>query len=727
MKKILKKYVRRYFVPALILLVVLSTVGVNLVFAKYASNKDDTVNVSVSSYSGEISVALRDGETATEFAPHNIKLIPGNTYEYDPYVYISNNAADRNCYLFVKVEEIGGTAKVAGKNYGFSDFIDYKIDESWTCGDGTSIPSNVYYREVPANTTAYYNVFKNDSVNIKESAPELGFLSLLTAEAPAFGIRLYALEITELEATDSASAWNWLMLQEATDSESEGGEGGATPEPDYDFNGAEYNIYARGERHENLWCTASPNTIVEKAASVRNLAIEQEYNVKIKNVGIDGQGNFLTMLENGAKVDETSVDLIVPDYYFFFEHMGYLRDLRAIEELDFSQSYWDPVWNDTLSYNGRQYKCVGNATPDLEENFMVAFFNTETVKTLGIDPYDMVRKDTWTLDEVHSIAKRFMTMHAEDNANVALASTKLHSLSVSTDGSGNKTTTVYLFRHYNAYDMSNEGVKAILFASGLRLSEKAEDGTLRLIADSDTANYDRQERARCFAGDKMADYKITFNAEYDEAAVRANLTAELVDPMRTNTSPGRFVRPATERAQETEKNNALKEGRTFLSVRWLGAGGQLNNDSFTNYGFVPLPKYDADADYVSYQYGISPFAIPVNSPDPVKSAVILDAMNRMSDDFALSTWNFASPGENINANDDLKEMMGIIRGGVYAEFLSYMSGYDGMDIYEAFYDCTYDPNKNINYEMDKALKTYDIAIANIMQIYFGASTTTASE
>jgi hypothetical protein len=227
--------------------------------------------------------------------------------------------------------------------------------------------------------------------------------------------------------------------------------------------------------------------------------------------------------------------------------------------------------------------------------------------------------------------------------------------------------------------------------------------------------------------DHLEDYKVTLTGGVSSENLASALTNEVADVMRKDTSAGRYVRPATERSQEEARTVAIVEGRTLFSVRWLGAGGQFNAKKFTNYGFVPLPKHSEKSDYVSIQYGISPFAIPVASRDPVKSAVILNAMNRESGTYDMALWNYASPNGNISANSDLLDMMKIIRGSFYADFDKIMYAYPGMDVYEAFNSCVFDNTKNINYELEKALKTYDLAIAEIMQIYYGAGVSTASE
>lgn len=91
---------------------------------------------------GDINIDL------TETLPENrqAKIIPGVDIAKDPKVTVKANS--EACWLFVKVEETGDF--VTGK-------VTYSVrtgDGNWTRGDGTKIPSNVYYREVNASTDA---------------------------------------------------------------------------------------------------------------------------------------------------------------------------------------------------------------------------------------------------------------------------------------------------------------------------------------------------------------------------------------------------------------------------------------------------------------------------------------------------------------------------------------------------------------------------------------------
>ena len=73
------------------------------------------------------------------------QLIPGTTYTKDPVVTVTADSED--CWLFVKFEENGNP----------STYLTYTSNltaaNGWTQGDGTKIPSNVWYRAVAKDAT----------------------------------------------------------------------------------------------------------------------------------------------------------------------------------------------------------------------------------------------------------------------------------------------------------------------------------------------------------------------------------------------------------------------------------------------------------------------------------------------------------------------------------------------------------------------------------------------
>ena len=136
----------------------------------------------------------------TETTGTSYKIIPGTDIKKDPKVTVKGGS--EACWLFVKVEETGTFV---------ADKVTYAIANGWTQGDGTEIPSNVYYREVSAEDAKtgvnYYVLagnatYPNGVITVsadltKENIPAVN---------PTLKITAYAVQQENI--ADAATAWS---------------------------------------------------------------------------------------------------------------------------------------------------------------------------------------------------------------------------------------------------------------------------------------------------------------------------------------------------------------------------------------------------------------------------------------------------------------------------------------------------------------------------------------
>ncbi len=98
-------------------------------------------------------------ETKTDF-----QMIPGHTIDKDPKVTVK--ADSEKCYVYVK----------AVKSENFDQYMEYKMDSSWTQGEGTGegkngVPTDVWFQIVGKNAEKdqYLTVIENNTVTVKSS------------------------------------------------------------------------------------------------------------------------------------------------------------------------------------------------------------------------------------------------------------------------------------------------------------------------------------------------------------------------------------------------------------------------------------------------------------------------------------------------------------------------------------------------------------------------------
>lgn len=154
---------------------------------------DKTASVTNTFTVGNIDITLT--ETTTDF-----KMIPGNTIAKDPKVTVK--AGSEACWLFVKIDE--------SANLG--DYISYTVDigaTAWSKGDGTSIPTNVYYRSVDATTAAagiIYSVLAGDEVTVKNTVTkeQMDAITAAPATAPTLTFTAYAVQAAGFSSAEEA-------------------------------------------------------------------------------------------------------------------------------------------------------------------------------------------------------------------------------------------------------------------------------------------------------------------------------------------------------------------------------------------------------------------------------------------------------------------------------------------------------------------------------------------
>ena len=132
-------------VLALVLVIAMSVAGTVAYLTHITDPITNTFTV------GNIDIGL--AETTTNF-----KMVPGCNIAKDPKVTVEANSED--CWLFVKIDE----------SRNLDSFISYAVANGWTQGDGTNIPSNVWYRPVEAATADQtFSVLAGDQVTVNNN------------------------------------------------------------------------------------------------------------------------------------------------------------------------------------------------------------------------------------------------------------------------------------------------------------------------------------------------------------------------------------------------------------------------------------------------------------------------------------------------------------------------------------------------------------------------------
>ena len=157
---------------------------------------------------GDINIKLEETDAtvaADGSATKEFKMIPGYTITKDPKVTVL--AGSEKCYLFVKVD----------KSTNFDTFMTYDMAAGWTQGDGTNIPSNVYYRVVETSTANQeFGVLKDNQVTVSGDVTKTMLKDLTEATQPTLTFTAYAVQLNKNNTTEFTAADAWAKVNPTT-------------------------------------------------------------------------------------------------------------------------------------------------------------------------------------------------------------------------------------------------------------------------------------------------------------------------------------------------------------------------------------------------------------------------------------------------------------------------------------------------------------------------------
>ena len=150
---------------SLVLVTMLAAVGGTLAWLV-----DTTNEVSNTFTIGNIDIDLTETANNGTNDGWTAELNPGSTYKKDPKVTVIKGSEE--CYLFVQVTE--PTSKENLLEYTlWKDLNPTQHSLTWTQGDGTNIPKNVWYTTITETLTAsgnlVINLLKDDQVKVSEN------------------------------------------------------------------------------------------------------------------------------------------------------------------------------------------------------------------------------------------------------------------------------------------------------------------------------------------------------------------------------------------------------------------------------------------------------------------------------------------------------------------------------------------------------------------------------
>ncbi|MBE6531832.1 MAG: hypothetical protein E7679_07105 [Ruminococcaceae bacterium] len=317
----------------------------------------------------------------------------------------------------------------------------------------------------------------------------------------------------------------------------------ATKLPDKDWEGKELLVIGvRNDVQEHfsnfeIARDELPDDVVGKAVWDRNNALKAKYNFVIKQELVeDMEKDLLGKYNTGTELYDLAFYAI--DGGFIHAQQGFLKDLREVEYVDLTHPSWNQYATEQLTISGRTFISTSDMTLKTLDTVYVTWYNREMARQNNLGQLeDMVKNNTWTLDNCYSILKGF----ADDADGDGSMGGKKDGFGLAAD--------------------SREHTYAFIVGGGYRLTTN-EDGDLKFV-EADEKTKGIIDKVAKFAYNK----DITMMAQtYGNDDSVWNLPADAF---------------AEERA-------LMRTGHLF-SMR----SRFLDMVQF-EFGYLPFPKYDAD-------------------------------------------------------------------------------------------------------------------------------------
>ena len=313
------------------------------------------------------------------------------------------------------------------------------------------------------------------------------------------------------------------------------------------------------------------NEPVNDAVYERNLAVEEELNIKIvsQEEHNSDQSVLMTEIANNIKSGAGDYDIVASACYVTVNEAlnGTFADLRQTKYMDFDKPYWSQGYNDVVEYRGAQYTATGSIVLSTFRFAFITTFNKRLFTEAQVTyPYDAVRNGEWTLDYQASLVPLFHS----DNDGVPDDKEDVYGF----------VTTSYISvdPYWSSCDVpiigkTSNGEYEMIFDSG-KLFDVAEK-VMALFYDTDGSTYVYEHYG---LDDEQNDIRIMFSVGHAAMATLRILELESGDMRRMEDEFGVLPMPKYDAAQKQYKT-LLHDQFTVMAVPTTVTGDRLDQMS----------------------------------------------------------------------------------------------------------------------------------------------------
>ena len=429
---------------------------------------------------------------------------------------------------------------------------------------------------------------------------------------------------------------------------------------DADFGGETFTIYMTTEASYEYAAEEQTGDVVNDAVYNRNQTVEELLNVDFDFVDQPGywgdRATFNATITNSILAGDGAFDLIsgVTVIVLPLAAEGYFLNAAELNYIDFDKPWWVQGMMDDLAIDGKLCGFIGDASLSLYKDLAVIFFNKQIAEDYNLpNPYDYVRQDNWNIETFGGMLKDISSDLNSDGK-----------LSWGDDMLGFMTNAVP-----NRAFMTATEMNIISYNNGTpefgTLSERSVDIFGRLYS--------------LF----MENENVIINPqdEYDVAT------------------------------QHFTEDKAL-----FMDALLRCADNMRNMKS--DFGILPYPKADENQSNYHTQIGTSTsmMFIPNTAKNPDMTAMVCEALSYYSMLNVVPTYYEIALKEKYTRDEDVKEMLEIIRSSATMDFTFAYS-----TMFEPFPNCLTEFRKgatnNIASTYDTNVTKWKATLEDILEKY----------
>mgnify|MGYP004634579741 FL=1 len=379
--------------------------------------------------------------------------------------------------------------------------------------------------------------------------------------------------------------------------------------PDKTFGGKEYRMYVSdvfGYRAwEDLFVEESGSEPISVAVFNRNEIIKEKYDIKISMV-VDEYLKYEQNIATNIKTDEDFADVLVSlgDNICRLYTQDVFYDLRSVPYLDFTMPWWDSGAVEAFTLGGYMPYGISDMTVNDIGVTGAVFFNKVLAVDLKLgDLYRLVKDDEWTFAKMAELGKK--------------AELDINEIGVPDEED-----------RYGI--MGDDGMVYQFFAAGGAKYVTKNAGGMPELSFYTERNV---SMIKYFLEDILFDERLTFHGS----------GAPGTDSLRTD-------------------KMFMKDQALFL-MRPIKTADQLRGNMESDYGILPLPKYDkSQKDYCCpvQCYGGSVISVPLNIRDLEFAGIVLEALSAESRYTVVPAFYDIVLTKKGTRDDESKEMLDII-------------------------------------------------------------------